>query len=41
MRSLCEAYQFGIDIRNGLHETDLVTALEIWDAQSRQSKMCI
>jgi hypothetical protein len=28
MCSLCEAYQFGIDIRNELHETDLVTTFE-------------
>lgn len=28
MQSLCEAYQFGIDIQNGLHETDLVTVFE-------------
>jgi hypothetical protein len=28
MQSLCEAYQFGIDIRNALREADLVTAFE-------------
>ena len=28
MYYLCEAYQFGIDIRNNLHDTDLVTAFE-------------
>jgi len=28
MRSLCEAYQLGINIRNDLHETDIVTAFE-------------
>ncbi|TKX55100.1 hypothetical protein EXE44_16555, partial [Halorubrum sp. SS7] len=31
MRSLCEAYQLGITIRNKLKETDLVTAFEKLD----------
>ncbi|RBI60445.1 transposase [halophilic archaeon] len=31
MRYLCEAYQFGIAIRNDLHDTDLVTAFERLD----------
>jgi len=31
MRSLCEAYQLGIIIRNKLRETNLVTAFENLD----------
>jgi len=31
MRSLCEAYQLGITIRNELKESDLVTAFENLD----------